>query len=93
MSTIKTSFAGNWITSSAGSARFSKRKTPLICPGCGKNYSTVPLKSKCDSCGCAFCFDGNCIGTKGGSKMAQRGLGRAAGRTCPKCGKGTLRLI
>ena len=93
MSTIKTSFAGNWITSPASSVRLSIRKKPLICPACGKNYSTVPIKSKCDSCGCAFCFDGSCIGTKGGNLMPKGGIGRAVDRTCPKCGNGTLQPI
>ena len=74
MSTIKTSFAGNWITSPASSVKFSRRKNPLICPACGKNYSTVPIESKCDSCGCTFCFDGSCIGTKGGNLMPKSGI-------------------
>ena len=90
MSTIKTSFVRNWIPSPASSARVSIRKKILICPVCGKNYTSVPLKSKCDRCRCAFCSDGNCIGTKGGSKIPKSDLGRAVGRTCPKCRKGTL---
>lgn len=44
------------------------------CPGCGKNYSSPPLRSKCDTCGCAFCFDGNCTGTIGEAKWPKVGL-------------------
>ena len=63
------------------------------CPGCGKKYSSPPINTRCDVCGCAFCFNGNCVGTIGGSTMSQSGSGRSAGRTCPKCGKGKLKKV
>lgn len=63
------------------------------CPGCGRGYSSSPLKTKCDTCGCAFCGNGNCTGTIGGSSMVMAGSGRSAGSTCKKCGKGKLKKI
>lgn len=63
------------------------------CPACGKGYSGPPLNTKCDLCGCAFCYDGNCTGTVGGKSMVRSGSGRAANMTCPKCGKGKLKKV
>jgi hypothetical protein len=33
------------------------------CPGCGRSYGQPPLNTRCDTCGAAFCYNGNCEGT------------------------------
>lgn len=60
------------------------------CPACGKGGSG--LRTKCDTCGCCFCGNGNCTGTLGG-KLQQVGSGRSTGSRCKACGKGTLKKI
>ena len=62
----------------------------MPCPACGKS-SQSGLKVKCETCGCAFCLDGNCTGTTGGLKLS--GSGRSPGTTCKCCGKGELMKI
>ena len=60
-------------------------------PECGKGSYGPPLNTKCDLCGCAFCYDGNCTGTVGDKALVRSGSGRSANMTCPKCGKGKLK--
>jgi hypothetical protein len=63
------------------------------CPGCGRGAAGPPLKTQCDLCQCAFCANGNCTGTIGGSSLVRTGSGRSSGSTCPKCGKGKLKRV
>ena len=64
------------------------------CPGCQRQYGTTNiLKTKCDTCSCAFCPHGACTGTIGGTTMVLMGNGRPAGSTCKKCGKGKMKNI
>ena len=57
------------------------------CPACGKGGSG--LNTKCDTCDCCFCANGNCTGTFG-EKLRNSGSGRSPGYKCPACGKGKL---
>ena len=56
------------------------------CPGCGRSYGQPPLNTRCDTCGAAFCYNGNCEGTL--HQVNGWGSGRSAGSTCPTCRKG-----
>ena len=56
-------------------------------------YVQPAIKTQCDSCGCEFCGDARCKGTKGGNEFAIEGLGRAVNTTCKKCGEGILKRV